>query len=82
MAARRRIFVVWLLEDKDDKANVMGISGSQNRAREMALEAHDQMHSAYPMSNPRPVEWDEDNCSGQWWIEQYWLDELVKGETL
>ena len=84
MAVRRRIFIVFLSEQEVEEAVVMAIGGSLKKAKALALEAYDELNEAYPMQTQRPIEWEEDgdtNTSGCWFIERFWLDEIVKGNS-
>jgi len=81
---RRRVFVVFFNEEEVEEAVVMAVSGSLKKAKILALEAYDELNEAYPMQTQRPIEWDDDgdtSTSGCWFIERFWLDEIVKGDS-
>lgn len=84
MATRRRVFVVFFSEKEEEEAVVMAVSGSFKRAKALAIEAYDELNKAYPMQTQRPIEWEDDgdtSISNCWFIERFWLDEIVKGDS-
>lgn len=84
MATRRRIFVVFFNENGEEEPVVMAVCGSFKKAKALALEAYNELNAAYPMQTQPPTDWEDDeetSISGCWFIERFWLDEIVKGNS-
>lgn len=84
MATRRRVFVVFFSEKEEEEPVVMAVAGSLKKAKALSVEAYNELNDAYPMQTQAPTVWQDDDdtsISGPWFIERFWLDEIVKGES-